>query len=54
MIVVQRYDFFRFVTGENTDSRGALAGFAKLDNLLHEHYELATSIEDFELYERRK
>ncbi|HEY6555976.1 MAG TPA: glycosyltransferase family 39 protein [Polyangiaceae bacterium] len=54
IIVVQRYDFFRFVTGENTDSRGALAGFPKLDELIRERYELATSIEDFELYERRK
>ncbi|HMJ09847.1 MAG TPA: hypothetical protein VK524_00505, partial [Polyangiaceae bacterium] len=54
MIVVQRYDFFRFVTGETTDSRAALAGFPKLEAFIHDRYELATSIEDFELYERRQ
>jgi hypothetical protein len=52
VIVVQRNDFFKFVTGENTDSRGALASFSKLQQFIDDHYELATSIEDFEIYQR--
>jgi hypothetical protein len=54
VIVVERYDFFPFVTGNNVDSRGALAGFPELSAFIQQGYVLKTSIEDFDVYEAVK
>jgi hypothetical protein len=51
-IVVQRNDVFPMVTGDTLDSRRALATFPELATLIDGHYELATTIEDFELFLR--
>jgi dolichyl-phosphate-mannose-protein mannosyltransferase len=53
-IVVQRNDVFPMVTGDTLDSRRALATFPALAGLLEDDYELASSIEDFELFLRRR
>ncbi|MEB2310283.1 MAG: glycosyltransferase family 39 protein [Sorangiineae bacterium] len=52
MIVVQRNDVFPFVTGDNVDSAGALAGFPALDALVRDHYRRMSELEDFTLYQR--
>lgn len=53
IVVVQHDDVFPMVTGGNLDSSEALRGFEKLDHWLTARYQLATTIEDFEVYERR-
>ena len=52
-IVVQRNDVFPIVTGDMLDSRQALAEFPELARMLEQEFELATTVEDFELYLRR-
>jgi hypothetical protein len=49
-IVVQRNDVFPMVTGDTLDSHRALATFPELATLIDEQYELASTIEDFELF----
>jgi 4-amino-4-deoxy-L-arabinose transferase-like glycosyltransferase len=53
LIAVQRNDIFPAVTGDDLDSRRALLTFPELSAMIERDYELITSIEDFELYERR-
>jgi Dolichyl-phosphate-mannose-protein mannosyltransferase len=53
MIVVQHGDRFAWVTGDNHDSAEAVEGFPELDLLLERDFAFATTIEDFDLYERR-
>jgi len=52
-IVVQRHDVFPAVTGDALDSRDSLPFFPELAGWIGQGYELTTTIEDFELYERR-
>jgi hypothetical protein len=49
-IVVERNDVFPMVTGDALDSRDTLGRFPELTALLAERYELAATIEDFEIY----
>lgn len=49
-IVVERHDVFPMVTGEPIDSRDVLPAFPALRDLLADRYEIATTIEDFEVY----
>jgi hypothetical protein len=49
-IVVQHNDVFPMVTGDTLDSRRALPTFPELERLIDSRYELATTIEDFDLY----
>jgi len=49
-IVVQRNDVFPMVTGDTLDSRRALATFPEFERLLDTRYELATTIEDFDVF----
>jgi hypothetical protein len=53
VFVVQRNDVFPAVTGQLSDSKNDLLGFPELMLWLDERYERVTTIEDFELYERR-
>jgi hypothetical protein len=53
-IVVQRNDVFPMVTGDTLDSHRALSTFPALAALLEHDYELATNVEDFELFLRRR
>lgn len=52
-IVVQRNDIFPMVTGNTLDSRRELPNFPELATLVERDYELATTVEDFEIYLRR-
>jgi hypothetical protein len=52
VVVVQRNDVFPMVTGDTLDSRRALATFPELEQLIDSNYELATSVEDFDLFVR--
>ncbi|WP_437276307.1 glycosyltransferase family 39 protein [Sorangium sp. So ce375] len=52
-IVVERHDVFPSVTGDVIDSRDTLGGFPELAGLIEERYELAVSIEDFEIHLER-
>ena len=52
-IVVVSRDFFRNVTGNQEDSRGALARFPGLRALIDREYERAARFEDLEILERR-
>lgn len=54
IVVVQHRDVFPMVTGGNLDSAQALDEFEALQRLIAAKYELTTTIEDFELYERRR
>ena len=54
VFVVQRNDVFPAVTGQVSDSKDDLRSFPELQNWVDERYEKVTSIEDFELYERRE
>jgi hypothetical protein len=53
LIIVQRHDYFRFVTGDDLDSKAALATFPELESLLKEQYRPLENIEDFELFVRK-
>lgn len=50
--VVQHHDYFKFVTGNDFDSRVALEHDPELSNWLKENYSEMQRIEDFELYRR--
>ena len=52
-IVVEHNDVFPMVTGDAIDSAGSLAGFDALRDLIEDRYELATTIEDFDVYLER-
>jgi hypothetical protein len=52
-IVVQRNDVFPMVTGNELDSRREVVNFPAFAELLERDFELATSIEDFEIYLRK-
>lgn len=53
VVVIQSGDVFPFVTGDALDSRESLAEFPELDELISREYSYATTVRDFELYERR-
>ena len=53
IVVVQHRDVFPMVTGGYLDSAEALDEFDDLQRLIAARYELAATIEDFEVYERR-
>lgn len=53
VIVVQHGDRFWWVTGDDYDSAEALRAFAELDAMLRDHYSLATTVSDFDVYERK-
>ncbi len=53
VVVVQRNDIFRFVTGDDSDSRSALGAFPELATDLERNFELAGEIEDFQIFLRR-
>ncbi|MCU0685751.1 MAG: hypothetical protein MUF34_26490 [Polyangiaceae bacterium] len=50
--VVERNDVFSFVTGDRLDSAASLETFDALRAVLARDYELATTIEDFDVYRR--
>lgn len=50
---MQKNDVFPTVTGQVADSKNDLLGFPELMLWVEERYEKVTTIEDFELYERR-
>lgn len=52
VIVVERNDVFKWVTGDNLDSVHALRTFPALEKLIDEHYRRDKQIEDFTLYDR--
>jgi hypothetical protein len=52
LVAVQHNDVFPGVTGHMTDSAADLGRFAALDRYIADHYELVTTIEDFDLYRR--
>jgi hypothetical protein len=52
-IVVQRHDVFPMVTGGHADSQESLPSFPELAKLLDEGYTKTTTIEDFDVFERR-
>ncbi len=52
-VVVEHRDVFSFVTGDRLDSAAALETFGALRAMLDRDYELATTIEDFDLYLRK-
>jgi hypothetical protein len=53
MIIVERGDRFRWVTGDVLDSAQALSDFAELRHLIDSRYRHAGTVEDFDLYEKR-
>lgn len=53
VIIVERHDVFPMVTGELLDSADSLPGFGALRDYLDTRYELATTIEDFDIYVER-
>jgi hypothetical protein len=52
IVVVQHNDVFPGVTGHMTDSALDLGRFAALERYVDDNYDLATTIEDFDLYRR--
>ena len=48
--MVEHHDVFPAVTGEVIDSADVLKQFAPLRSLIDEHYQLETTIEDFDIY----
>jgi hypothetical protein len=52
-IVVEHRDVFPAVTGDVIDSADTLKKFPALDFAIRDRYELATSIEDFDVYLRK-
>jgi hypothetical protein len=52
-IVVEHRDVFPAVTGDAIDSADTLRKFPALDARIHDGYDLATTIEDFDVYLRR-
>lgn len=53
LLVVQHGDRFSWVTGDDFDSAEALPHFHDLARLVERDFELVTTIEDFDVYERR-
>lgn len=53
VIVVQRNDYFSFVTGSNLDSKGELNEFPELLRVIDRDFTYSTSVGQFEIYERR-
>ena len=51
LVIVQHGDRFSWVTGDDNDSAEAVANFPELAHLL-EGFDLVTTIEDFDVYER--
>lgn len=49
-VVVEHYDIFSFVTGNNLDSYGALAEFPELRDFVDARYRLAAHVGDFDVY----
>jgi hypothetical protein len=52
LIVVQRGDQFKFVTGDNSDSADALGGFPALAELIDTQYAFAERVDDFRIFHR--
>ena len=53
LVVVQHGDRFSWVTGDDFDSAEALPHFHDLARLVERDFQLVTTIEDFDVYERR-
>ena len=53
MIIVQHGDRFSWVTGDDHDSAEAVAGFPELERMLEDDFSKVSTIEDFDLYERK-
>jgi hypothetical protein len=53
-IVVQRADVFSFVTGDDLDSREALATFPELETLVDTWYGHSASVGNLDIYARRR
>lgn len=53
LLVTQRGDRFSWVTGDEYDSAEALLHFPELARIVEADFRLVTSIEDFDVYERR-
>jgi len=53
LVIVQRGDRFSWVTGDEWDSAEALPHFPELQRIVDADFRLVTSIEDFDVYERR-
>jgi hypothetical protein len=53
-IIVQHGDRFRWVTGDDHDSAEALPGFPELQRLVDGEFQLVITIEDFDVYERKR
>lgn len=51
--VVEHRDVFPQVTGNRLDSADSLPGFPELNGFLRENYWFVSTIEDFDIYERR-
>jgi hypothetical protein len=49
-VIVEHRDVFPAVTGDAIDSADTLRTFPALSSLVADHYELATTIEDFDIY----
>jgi hypothetical protein len=49
-IVVEHRDVFPAVTGDAIDSADTLKRFPALESRIRERYDLATTIEDFDVY----
>jgi hypothetical protein len=52
-IVVQHRDVMKQVTGDELDSKAALATFPELSELLASRYQFQRTLRDFDLYQRR-
>ena len=50
--VVQHHDYFKFVTGNEFDSRAALDHDPELSKWVNASYRRVEQIEDFEIYRR--
>jgi hypothetical protein len=49
-VVVQHGDYFKYVTGDDLDSHGALATFPELTRLLDDRYRLTETVGDLDIY----
>jgi len=52
-VVVQHGDVFRFVTGDDLDSDGAIATFPELARLLDDRYRFTETVGDLDIYAKR-
>lgn len=50
VLVVEHHDVFPMVTGNNLDSADSLRGFPEMSAFIQDGYQIAESIEDFDIY----